>query len=110
MKYLLLIHLDEEDKQPPPEAMPKYVALSDDLKAKKQWGGGARLHVSKEAKTLRDGHVTDGPFAETREQLGGFYLVDVATRAEAEAIAARIPAAAWGAIEVRPILEYGPAT
>ena len=52
--------------------------------------------------------MTDGPFAETREQLGGFYLVDVATLEEAEAIAARIPAAAWGAIEVRPIMEYGP--
>jgi hypothetical protein len=107
MKYLLLIHLDE-NRQPPPEAMPKYVALADDLKAKHQWGGGARLQHSKEAKTLRSGHVTDGPFAETREQLGGFYLVDVATRAEAEAIAARIPAAAWGAIEVRPIMETGP--
>ncbi len=105
MKYLLLIHLDE-NKQPPPEAMQKYVALADDLKAKGQWGGGARLHHSREAKTLRKEHVTDGPFAEAREQLGGFYLVDVATRAEAEAIAARIPAAAWGAIEVRAILDY----
>jgi hypothetical protein len=106
MKYLLLIHLDE-NKQPPPEAMAKYMQLAEDLKSKKQWGGGARLEHSKEAKTVRGGHVTDGPFAETREQLGGFYLVDVATRAEAEAIAARIPAAAWGTIEVRPIMEYG---
>ncbi len=105
MKYVLLIHLDEQ-KQPPPEAMQKYVDLANDLKAKGQWGGGARLQLSSEAKTLRKEHVTDGPFAEAREQLGGFYLVDVATRAEAEAIAARIPAAAWGAIEVRPILEH----
>jgi hypothetical protein len=104
MKYLLLIHLDEA-KQPPPEAMAKYVALADDLKAKGQWGGGARLAHSREAKTVRKEAVTDGPFAEAREQLGGFYLVDVATRAEAEAIAARIPAAAWGAIEVRPIMD-----
>jgi hypothetical protein len=104
MKYILLIHLDE-DRQPPPDAMPRYVQLADDLKAKAQWAGGARLAHSKEAKTLRHGHVTDGPFAEAREQLGGFYVVDVATRAEAEAIAARIPAAAWGAVEVRPILE-----
>lgn len=109
MKYLLLIHLDEQ-KQPPPEAMQQYVALADDLKAKGQWGGGARLHPSREAKTLRHEHVTDGPFAEAREQLGGFYLVDVATRAEAEAIAARIPAAAWGAIEVRPILDHSAPT
>jgi hypothetical protein len=103
MKYLLLIHLDEAH-QPPPDAMPKYVQLADDLKAKKQWGGGARLQHSKEARTLRQGQATDGPFAEAREQLGGFYIVDVATREEAEAIAARIPAAAWGAVEVRPIL------
>ncbi len=106
MKYVLLIHLDE-DKQPPPEAMQRYVDLANDLKAKGQWGGGARLVHSREAKTVRKEHVTDGPFAEARELLGGFYIVDVATRAEAEAIAARIPAAAWGAIEVRPILEVG---
>ena len=103
MKYLLLIHLDEHE-QPPPDAMPRYVQLADDLKTKGQWAGGARLELSSKAKTLRNGHVTDGPFAEAREQLGGFYLVDVATRAEAEAIAARIPAAAWGAVEVRPLL------
>lgn len=105
MKYLLLIHLDEK-RQPPPEALQQYVALADDLKAKGQWRGGARLQLSSEAKTVRRDAVTDGPFAEAREQLGGFYLVDVATQAEAEAIAARIPAAAWGAIEVRAILEH----
>ena len=105
MKYLLLIHLDE-NKQPPPEAMPQYVALMEDLKAKGQWAGGARLEHSSKAKTLRSPHhVTDGPFAEAREQLGGFYLVDVATREEAQAIAARIPAAKWGTIEVRPLLQ-----
>jgi len=104
VKYLLLIHLDEQ-KQPPPEAMQKYVDLANDLKAKGQWGGGARLAMSSEAKTLRGGHITDGPFAEAREQLGGFYLVDVPTLEEAQAIAARIPAAAWGAIEVRPLMQ-----
>ncbi len=104
MKYILLIHLDEH-QQPPPEAMPQYVQLGEELKARGQWVLGARLNPSKEAKTLRAGHVTDGPFAEAREQLGGFYLVDVATREEAEAIAARIPAARWGAIEVRPLLQ-----
>jgi hypothetical protein len=103
MKYLLLIHLDEA-YQPPQDTVARYMQLADDLKAKQQWGGGARLHHSSEARTLRQGHVTDGPFAEAREQLGGFYLVDVETREEAEAIAARIPAAAWGAVEVRPLL------
>jgi hypothetical protein len=104
VKYLLLIHLDE-NQQPPPEAMERYMKLAEDLKAKGQWAGGARLDHSSKAKTVRGSHATDGPFAEAREQLGGFYLVDVETRAEAEAIAARIPAAAWGAIEVRPLLQ-----
>jgi len=103
VKYLLLIHLDEQ-KQPPPEAMQKYVDLANDLKAKGQWGGGARLAMSSEAKTLRGGHITDGPFAEAREQLGGFYLVDVASLDEAIEIAKRIPLAQDGAIEVRPLM------
>jgi hypothetical protein len=106
VKYLLLIYLDDEHVPPPAEATPKYVELGEDLKAKGQWVMGARLEPSTKAKTLRSPHhVTDGPFAEAREQLGGFYLVDAATREEAHAIAARIPAAAWGTIEVRPLLQ-----
>jgi hypothetical protein len=105
MKYLLLIHLDDENQQPPPEATSQHARLGEDLKASGQWVLGARLNPSTEAKTLRKGSITDGPFAEAREQLGGFYLVDVATAAEAQAIAARIPAAQWGAIEVRPLLQ-----
>jgi hypothetical protein len=56
---------------------------------------------------VRDGQrlVTDGPFAETREQLGGYFLVDVPDLDEAVAIAARIPAARFGTVEIRPVLE-----
>jgi hypothetical protein len=56
---------------------------------------------------VRDGKrlVTDGPFAETREQLGGYYIVDTENLDEAVAVAARIPGARWGTVEVRPILE-----
>ena len=49
--------------------------------------------------------VTDGPFAETREQLGGYFLVEAADLDEAVAIAARIPAARWGTVEIRPVVE-----
>ena len=103
MKYLLLIHLDEST-QPGPDDLAQYVALADDLKAKGQWIVGVRLQPSSEAKTLRGGHVTDGPFAEAREQLGGFYLVDVPTLEEAQAIAARIPVDRRGTIEIRPLM------
>ena len=56
---------------------------------------------------MRDGKrlVTDGPFAETREQLGGYYLVDAPDLDEAIDIAARIPGARWGTIEIRPVME-----
>jgi hypothetical protein len=56
---------------------------------------------------IRDGSrlITDGPFAETTEQLGGYYLIDAANLDEAITIAARIPAAQWGTIEVRPVVE-----
>jgi len=103
MKYLLLIHLDEAT-QPGPDDLKQYVALADDLKAKGQWIAGVRLEPSSAAKTLRKGEITDGPFAEACEQLGGFYLVDVPTLAEAQAVAARIPVAQRGTIEVRPLM------
>lgn len=56
---------------------------------------------------LRDGQrvITDGPFAETREQLGGYYLIEAANLDEALHVAARVPAAHWGTVEVRPVLE-----
>ena len=58
---------------------------------------------------IRDGKrlVTDGPFAETREQLGGYYLIDARDLDEAIAIAARIPAARKGTVEIRPVIEIG---
>jgi hypothetical protein len=69
--------------------------------------GGNRLHPVAKATTVRvrDGKtaVTDGPFAETKEQLGGYYLIEAADLDEATAIAARIPGARPGSIEVRPI-------
>jgi hypothetical protein len=72
--------------------------------------GGNELNVTSTATTvrLRDKKrlVTDGPFAETKEQLGGYYLVEAKDLDEAIAIAARIPSARWGSIEVRPIIPH----
>jgi hypothetical protein len=83
--------------------------LARDLAASGNYLGASPLHPVAAATSVRvrDGKrlVTDGPFAETREQLGGYYLVEAADLDAAIAIAARIPGAEWGTVEVRPILE-----
>lgn len=116
MQYMLLIYLDEKVWAGRPEAERKavfgeYFALTEDLKKRDVWRGGAPLQPTDAATTVRvrDGRAmtTHGPFAETREQLGGFYLIEAKNLDEATAIAARIPSARMGSIEVRPILEVG---
>ena len=114
MKYLLLCYDDEQawaraGHAALEQAMGEAVQLAHDLDAKGQYRLAAPLHPAATAATVRvrDGKrlVTDGPFAETREVLGGFYLVDVNTLDEAIEIAARHPGARFGAVEVRPIAE-----
>jgi hypothetical protein len=87
--------------------------LADELTARGQYLGGHPLHPSSSATSVRvrDGKrlVTDGPFAETREQLGGYMVIDVEDLDEAIAIAARIPLARTSTIEIRPVRE-GPPT
>ena len=72
--------------------------------------GGEALHETKTAKSVRmqDGkkHVTDGPFAETKEALGGFYIINVKDMDEAVEYAAKCPGAKWGTIEVRPVIDF----
>jgi hypothetical protein len=89
----------------------EYRELTQSLKAAGHHLGGNALQPVHTATTVRvrDGKtsITDGPFAETREQLGGFYLIEAKDLDEATAIAARIPSARIGSIEVRPILVYG---
>ncbi|MGH9619821.1 MAG: YciI family protein [Bryobacteraceae bacterium] len=112
MKYLLLIY--QEERTAPNEAEREQcykdsTALAQNLAAKGQFVAAAPLHPTAAATSVRvrEGKrlVTDGPFAETREQLGGYFLVDVATLDEALNIAARIPAATSGTVEVRPLRE-----
>jgi hypothetical protein len=86
----------------------EYMEYTDDIKAKGQHIAGEALQPIATATTVRvkDGKTvsTDGPFAETREQLGGFYMVEAKDLDEAIALAARIPASRTGCVEVRPIL------
>ena len=114
MKYMLLIYQDDAPEAPrdTPEwhdLVKEYVALDNDLKANGTMIDSQPLHRPETAATVRvrDGKtmVTDGPFAETSEWLGGYYYIDVPTREDAIAIAARIPGARTNSIEVRQILD-----
>ena len=111
MKYLLLVYLDEKAMSDT-EREHCYVEstqLVEELREKGQCLAASPLHPVATATSVRvrggKRIVTDGPFAETREQLGGFYLVDVSDLDEAIGIAARIPPARKGTIEIRPVLE-----
>ncbi len=110
MQYLLLIYANEsESPEPGPDMMKAYFAFNEDIVAAGNYKAGEALQPVSTATTVRvrDGKTmtTDGPFAETKEQLGGFYLVDAKDLDEAIAIAAKIPGAKHGSIEVRPLLE-----
>jgi hypothetical protein len=113
MQYLLLIYEDEKVWNTLSEAergkiYGEYMTLTNDIKKSGHWIGGNPLQPVHTATTVRvrDGKLstTDGPFAETREQLGGYYLVEAKDLDEATRIAARIPAARLGSIEVRPVM------
>lgn len=111
MKYLLLIYMDE-NAMSDTEREHCYVEsaqLAQDLYTKGQFVASAPLHPVATATSIRvrEGKslVTDGPFAETREQLGGFYLIDAQDLDEAIAIATRIPGARVGTVEIRPVRE-----
>lgn len=112
MQYLLMIYVQESQDGTMSEAELKartaeYAKLTGELRESKNMVGGARLQPVSAATTVRvrDGKTTKthGPFAETREQLGGYYSIDARDLDEACAIAARIPGARWGSIEVRPL-------
>jgi hypothetical protein len=113
MRYLLMIYTPETDEQPSEEAAnashAAYAAFTADIKSRGLFQAGEALTPTSTATTVRvvDGETvaTDGPFAETKEALGGFYLIEARDLDEAIEIAARIPAAAFGSIEVRPIWE-----
>jgi hypothetical protein len=114
VRYLLLIYSEESTTPPDPaegeKVMNEYWAYSNAINEAGASKGGEALQDSKTATTVRvkDGErvVTDGPFAETREVLGGYYLVDVPDLDAAIEWAAKCPGAKYGAVEVRPIMEF----
>src|SRR4051812_43917912 len=105
MQYLLLIHSDET-REPDPAMMEQYFAFSDSIRDRTVEAAPLEASTASTTVRVRDGQtlVTDGPFAETKEQLGGFYLIDVESLDEALEWAAKIPSAESGAIEVRPVV------
>ena len=114
MQYLLMCCFDEARWDQLPEAerarvMQDYGALCESLAKSGHYRAGAKLASSRAATTVRENAgrrvLTDGPFAETKEQLAGFYLIDADDLNEAIQIASRIPPAREGSIEVRPVRE-----
>lgn len=111
MKYMLLVYLNEQamTDEEREQCYVESAQLTQDLNASGQYLGAGPLHPVATATSVRvrDGKrlVTDGPFAETREQLGGYYLVEAKDLDEAIGIAERIPPATVGTIEIRPVME-----
>lgn len=115
MRYLCLIYEDQKQmgamsKSEMDAFVGEYFAFTDAIKKSGHHLGGEALQPVQTATTvrLRNGKLstTDGPFAETKEQLGGFYLINAKDLNDAIHVASRIPGARWGSIEVRPIMEF----
>jgi len=115
MQYLLLIYGNEEifgkmSKAEVDGILQEYGEYTKSIAQSGHYRGGNELANISTATTVRvrdkKRSVTDGPFAETKEQLGGYYLVEAKDLDEAIGLAARIPSARWGSIEVRPIVPH----
>ncbi len=115
MQYMLLIYSNETEFEklgaPEQDSMLKeYMDFSKSIAQSGHYRAGNELHPTSKATTVRVRDkrrlVTDGPFAETKEQLGGYYLIEAKDLDEAVGIAARVPSARFGSIEVRPIVPH----
>jgi hypothetical protein len=113
MKYMLLVYLDEQamTDEEREHCYVESAQLAQDLNTSGQYLDASPLHPVATATSVRvrEGRkvVTDGPFAETREQLGGYYVIEARDLDEAIGIAERIPPARFGTIEIRPVMEIG---
>jgi hypothetical protein len=111
MKYMLLVYLDEQvlSDAEREHCYAESAQLTQDLNAAGQYVDASPLHSVTTATSVRvrDGKrlITDGPFAETREQLGGYYVIEASNLDEAIAIAERVPPARFGTVEIRPVME-----
>jgi hypothetical protein len=117
MKYLCLIYENEQNwaqytKDQGDAIMGEYHTFTEDIQKSGHLVAGEALQPTSTATTVRvrNGKVstTDGPFAETKEQLGGYYLVEAKDLNDAIQVAARIPGAKNGSVEIRPIVVFGP--
>ena len=115
MRYMCLIYDNEQtwatmSKTEADAVMGEYFAFTNDIKQSGHYQAGEALQPVSTATTVRvrDGKLsaTDGPFAETKEHLGGFYLINARDLNEAIQVASRIPSARFGSIEVRPVVEF----
>jgi len=118
MQYLLLIYGDEKAMTDMPKeamdaTMGEYTAYTEDMEKSGLMRAGEALHPTSAATTVRVQNgkpvTTHGPFAETKEQLGGFYLIDCKNLDEAIEWAAKCPGARFGSIEVRPVVDFSQA-
>ncbi|MGQ0538446.1 MAG: YciI family protein [Gemmatimonadaceae bacterium] len=115
MRYMCLIYENESDwaklsESEQGEVFGAYTVFTDSIKQSGHYVAGEALEPTNTATTVRvrsgKSQTTDGPFAETREQLGGFYVIEAKDLDEALAIAARIPSARNGSVEVRPVIHF----
>ncbi len=110
MQYLLLIYENEKrwENGYDPKEMAEYNAFGKEFRSQIKGGNALKPTTTATTVRVREGKrlTTDGPFAETKEQLGGFYLIDAKDIDEAINIAGRIPGARYGSIEVRPIMTF----
>ena len=115
MRYLCLIYDDEKtmagmSKEQGDAIMGEYFQFTEDIRKSGHYVAGEALHPVNTATTVRirggKQTATDGPFAETKEQLGGFYLIEAKDLNDAMLVAARIPSAKYGSIEVRPVVDF----
>ncbi len=112
MKYLFLLHDDEDnwdsmEETRKNEIFGSYMAYTEALRKSGAYIAGAPLNHSREAKRVRASGVHDGPFADGKEQLGGFYMVEAKNLDDALDWAARCPCASFGHVEVRPVWNIG---
>ncbi|MGH9765333.1 MAG: YciI family protein [Blastocatellia bacterium] len=111
MRYMLMLYAEEGviDEAQRQHCYQESTQISKDLQSEGKYLASAPLHPVATATSvrMREGKriVTDGPFAETREQFGGYFLVDAKDLDEAISIAARLPGARWGTVEIRPVVE-----
>jgi hypothetical protein len=114
MRYLCLIYSDEKQIAAMPESQAKtvmgeYMTFTEGIQKSGHYLAAERLQPTHTATTIRSRNgkisTTDGPFAETKEQLGGFYLIEARDLNDAIQVASKIPGTRWGSIEVRPIWE-----